>query len=141
MMSITTAIANQIDKIIPNATIYIENQEQKFAEPSFYIYEIMSDSKDELMRQEMRKHLYCVMWFPDSSLDEPGVKEQCENMRTTLLDELSFLDDLSIKLMDREAKIEQEALNFTFKLRYKVRKKDLTPKLDFLDQRGGLKDG
>lgn len=141
MMSITTAIANQIDKIIPNATIYIENQEQKFAEPSFYIYEIMSDSKDELMRQEMRKHLYCVMWFPDSSLDEPGVKEQCENMRTRLLDELSFLDDLSIKLMDREAKIEQEALNFTFKLRYKVRKKDLTPKLDFLDQRGGLKDG
>lgn len=141
MMSITTAIANQIDKIIPNATIYIENQGQKFAEPSFYIYEIMSDSKDELMRQEMRKHLYCVMWFPDSSLDEPGVKEQCENMRTTLLDELSFLDDLSIKLMDREAKIEQEALNFTFKLRYKVRKEDLTPKLDFLDQRGGLKDG
>ena len=141
MMSITTAIANQIDKIIPNATICIENQGQKFAEPSFYIYEIMSDSKDELMRQEMRKHLYCVMWFPDSSLDEPGVKEQCENMRTTLLDELSFLDDLSIKLMDREAKIEQEALNFTFKLRYKVRKEDLTPKLDFLDQRGGLKDG
>lgn len=140
MMSITTAIANQIDRIIPNATIYIENQGQKFAEPSFYIYEIMSDSKDELMRQEMRKHLYCVMWFPDSSLDEPGVKEQCENMRTRLLDELSFLDDLSIKLTDREAKIEQEALNFTFKLRYKVRKKDLTPKLDFLDQRGGLKD-
>lgn len=139
MMDITNAIANELTKIVPDATIVREKVEQGFEEPSFYIYEINADAKDELMHQEMRKHLYCVMWFPDSKQDDPGVKEQCEMMRNKLLDGLSFLSDLSIKLLDREAKIEQDALNFTFKLRYKVRKEDTTPKLESLEQTGGLK--
>lgn len=139
MIDVTLAIANELSRIVPDAVIYRENQEQGFEEPSFYIYEIMADSKGELMAYESRKHLYCVMWFPDRSVDDPGVKEQCEKMRSKLLDEFRRLDDLSVGLLDREARIESQALHFTFALRYRVAPVDDTPKLETFEQRGGLK--
>ncbi|WP_213334278.1 phage tail terminator family protein [Enterococcus casseliflavus] len=139
MIDVTLAIANELSRIVPDAVIYRENQEQGFEEPSFYIYEIMADSKGELMAYESRKHLYCVMWFPDRSVDDPGAKEQCEKMRSKLLDEFRRLDDLSIGLLDREARIESQALHFTFALRYRVAPVDDTPKLETFEQRGGLK--
>lgn len=139
MIDVTLAIANELSRIVPDAVIYRENQEQGFEEPSFYIYEIMADSKGELMAYESRKHLYCVMWFPDRSVDDPGVKEQCEKMRSKLLDEFRRLDDLSVGLLHREARIESQALHFTFALRYRVAPVDDTPKLETFEQRGGLK--
>lgn len=139
MIDVTLAIANELSSIVPDAVIYRENQEQGFEEPSFYIYEIMADSKGELMAYESRKHLYCVMWFPDRSLDDPGIKEQCEKMRSKLLDEFRRLDDLSVGLLDREARIESQALHFTFALRYRVAPVDDTPKLETFEHRGGLK--
>lgn len=138
MIDVTLAIANELSRIIPDAVIYRENQEQGFQEPSFYIYEIMADSKGELMSYENRKHLYCVMWFPDTTTDDPGVKEQCEKMRSKLLDEFR-LDDLSVGLLDRESRIESQALHFTFALRYRVAPVDDTPKIETFEQRGGLK--
>lgn len=139
MIDVTLAIANELSRIVPDAVIYRENQEQGFEEPSFYIYEIMADSKGELMAYESRKHLYCVMYFPDRSLDDPGVKEQCEKMRSKLLDEFRRLDDLSVGLLDRESRIESQALHFTFALRYRVAPVDDTPKIETFEQRGGLK--
>lgn len=139
-MDITLAVANQLGGGFPGAIIYRENQEQGFAEPSFYIYEIMAGGKDELMGQEMRQHLYCVMWFPDSNVADPGIKEQCEMQRGVLLNEFNFLDDLSLKLLDREIKIEQGAVNLTFKVRYKVRKETRLPTLERLTQQGGVKN-
>ncbi|WEL48782.1 hypothetical protein P0G38_06900 [Enterococcus casseliflavus] len=139
MIDVTLAIANELSRIVPDAVIYRENQEQGFEEPSFYIYEIMADSKGELMAYESRKHLYCVMWFPDRSVDDPGVKEQCEKMRIKLLDEFRRLDDLSVGLLDREARIESQALHFTFTLRYRVAPVDDTPKIEAFEQRGGVK--
>lgn len=141
MMSITLAIANQIDRIVPNATIYIEKIEQMFEEPSFYVYEINTTSKDEIMDQQTRKHMYCVTFFPDSKNETIGIKEQCENMRNKLLDEFLFLDDLSIKLLDREAKTGQEELVFTFVVKYRVRKVETVSKIQTLEQTGGLKRG
>nr|DAZ18257.1 MAG TPA: tail completion protein [Caudoviricetes sp.] len=139
MIDVTLAIANELSRIVPDAVIYRENQEQGFEEPSFYIYEIMADSKGELMAYESRKHLYCVMYFPDRSVDDSGVKEQCEKMRSKLLDEFRCLDDLSVGLLNREARIESQALHFTFALRYRVAPVDDTPKLETFEQRGGLK--
>lgn len=139
MIDVTLAIANELSRIVPDAVIYRENQEQGFQEPSFYIYEIMADSKGELMSYENRKHLYCVMWFPDTTTDDPGVKEQCEKMRSKLLDEFRRLDDLSVGLLDRESRIESQALHFTFALRYRVAPVDDTPKIETFEQRGGLK--
>lgn len=141
MIDVTLAIANELSKIVPDAVIYRENQEQGFQEPSFYIYEIMADSKGELMSYENRKHLYCVMWFPDTTTDDPGVKEQCEKMRSKLLDEFNRLDGLSVGLLNREAKIESGTLNFTFKIRYRVAFDNETSKIDSFEQKGGLKSG
>ncbi|WP_270786774.1 phage tail terminator family protein [Enterococcus lactis] len=140
-MDVTLAIANQLAKIFPDSTIYREQQEQGFKEPSFYIYEISAGSSGELMSYESRKHLYFVMWFPDSNQDDPGKKEQCEKMREKLLDEFQRLDELSIGLLDKEAKIIEDALQFTFKLKYRVVPQDSTPKISGLEQQGGLKRG
>jgi hypothetical protein len=141
MIDVTLAIANQLERVFPDAVIYRENQEQGFQEPSFYIYEIMANSKGELMSYENRKHLYCVMWFPDTTADDPGAKEQCETMRSKLLDEFRRLDDLSVGLLDREVRIESQAVHFTFKIRYRMAPIDETPKLDIFEQRGGVKRG
>ena len=141
MIDVTLAIANELSRIVPDAVIYRENQEQGFQEPSFYIYEIMADSKRELMSYENRKHLYCVMWFPDTKTDDPGVKEQCEKMRGKLLDEFNRLDDLSVGLLNREAKIESGTLNFTFKIIYRVALESEITKINSFEQKGGLKSG
>ncbi|WP_071131364.1 phage tail terminator family protein [Enterococcus timonensis] len=140
-MDITLAIANQLAVIMPDATIYREQQEQSFDEPSFYIYEISASSKGELMSYEARKHLYCVMWFPDSKQDDPGIKEQCENMRSKLLDEFQRLDEVSLTPFEKEAKIVDGALQFIFKLRYRVGLENKATKIESLEQQGGLKRG
>lgn len=140
-MDVTLAIANQLAEIVPDATIYREQQEQSFGEPSFYIYEISASSKGELMSYEARKHLYCVMWFPDSKQDDPGIKEQCENMRSKLLDEFQRLDVLSLAPLEKEAKIVDGALQFIFKLRYRVGLENKATKIESLEQQGGLKRG
>ena len=93
------------------------------------------------MDQQIRKHMYCVTFFPDSKNETIGIKEQCENMRNKLLDEFLFLDDLSIKLLDREAKTGQEELVFTFVVKYRVRKVEAVSKIQTLEQTGGLKRG
>lgn len=138
-MDVTLAIADQLAKIDPEATIIRENPEQGVEEPYFYVYEISANSKGELMSYEARKHLYCVMWFPDSKLDDPGIKEQCEIMRSRLLDEFQRLDSLSLALLDKEAKINDDALQFTFKLSYRVCPEDDGTKLQNLEENGGLK--
>ena len=106
MIDVTLAIANELSRIVPDAVIYRENQEQGFQEPSFYIYEIMADSKGELMSYENRKHLYCVMWFPDTTTDDPGVKEQCEKMRSKLLDEFKLKSNLVRSILHLKSDIE-----------------------------------
>ncbi|EJC6460070.1 hypothetical protein QLI93_001605 [Listeria monocytogenes] len=141
MMDITLAIADKLASIVPSATIYREHQEQAFDEPSFYVYEIMADSKANLMDYQTRKHLYCVMWFPDSKKDNMGIREQCEIMRSKLLDEFDMIDSLSLKLLDKEAKIESDALHFTFKLRYRVQKEQPRNEMKQLSQNGGIKHG
>ncbi|WP_368251393.1 DUF6838 family protein [Enterococcus sp. 2201sp1_2201st1_B8_2201SCRN_220225] len=140
-MDITAAIANQLLKIEPEATIYREQQEQSFVEPSFYVYEITATGVGEVNSYEMRKHTFCVMWIPDSRLDNPGPREQCEIMREKLLDEFQRLDNLSIGVFGKEAKTVDGALQFTFRMRYRVTPEDETPKLESLKQNGGLKNG
>ena len=140
-MDITAAIANQLLKIEPEATIYREQQEQSFVEPSFYVYEITATGDGEVSSYEMRKYTFCVMWFPDSRLDDPGPREQCEIMREKLLDEFQRLDELSIGVFGKEAKTVDGALQFTFRMRYRVTPEDETPKLESLKQNGGLKNG
>lgn len=140
-MDITAAIANQLLKIEPEATIYREQQEQSFVEPSFYVYEITATGDGEISNFEMRKHTFCVMWFPDSRSEDPGPREQCEIMREKLLDEFQRLDDLSIGVFGKEAKTVDGALQFTFRIRYRAVPNDETPKLESLKQNGGLKNG
>ena len=62
-------------------------------------------------------------------------------MRSKLLDEFNRLHDLSVGLLNREAKIESGTLNFTFKIRYRVAFDNEISKIDSFEQKGGLKSG
>lgn len=138
-MDLTLAIAKQLAKIVPNATIYRENREQGFTEPSFYIYEINAKSRANLMDFQMRGHTFCVTWFPNTEDSDIGPRQQCEDMREKLLDGFDFLDDLSFQVLDKEAEISQEALILTFRLRYRVVKEKEGVLLENLTTKGDVK--
>lgn len=141
MIEITSAIVNELKRIMPDATIYREYPEQGINGPAFFIYEEKSESQKELMAYESRRHDYCVMWFPDRKSTISGTHEQCEQMRSQLLDKFQRLTDLALGLFNKETKIEEGALRFTFALRYRVVPADETPKLTTFEQQGGVKSG
>lgn len=140
MIDITLAIVNELKIIRPHATIYREYQEQGFAEASFYVYEVMSESQQELMAYEYRKHHYCVSWFPKKD-PTTGIHEQCEQMRSKLFDEFQRLTDLSLGIFNREIKVEEGILRMTFDIRYRMAPVENTPKLTKFEQQGGVKHG
>lgn len=116
-MDIIKGIGKQLAKILVKPTIYRENQPQSFQEPSFYVYEISTLIKDEIANYELRTHRFCVVYFPDSKKD---VNKQLDAMRDTLLDNFLVIDDVNLKLYERKCEINDGALNFTFKVRYRI---------------------
>ncbi|EOX2706471.1 hypothetical protein ACPE2B_002653 [Enterococcus faecalis] len=62
-------------------------------------------------------------------------------MRQKLLDEFSFIDGLQVKVLNKEAKINENTLNLTFKIRYRVTKPQENNQLKELQTNGGLKNG
>lgn len=141
MTDITLAIANQLERIFPDVTIYRENVKQGFKEPCFFVHEISSTSAKELGSHQMRKNLYAVMYFPDSKNDDAGVREQAEIVREKLLDQFDFIEDLKLRVLDRESQFLDDALQLTFKLQYRVTKQDTTGKMKDLTIKGGIVDG
>jgi len=141
VIDITSAIVNELKQIMPDAIIYRENPEQAIDGPAFFIYEVKSESQKELMAYESRRHDYCVMWFPDRKSTMSGIQEQCEQMRSQLLDKFQRLTDLALGLFNKETKIEEGTLHFTFALRYRVVPADETPKLTTFEHQGGVKGG
>nr|DAP21901.1 MAG TPA: tail completion protein [Caudoviricetes sp.] len=137
-MDIIKGIGKQLAKILDKPTIYRENQPQGFKEPSFYVYEISTLSKDEITNYEMRTHRFCVVYFPDSKKD---VNKQLDTMRDTLLDNFLVIDDVNLKLYERKCEPIDGTLNFTFKVRYRGKYEQTDTPMNALSQKGGLLNG
>lgn len=119
-MDIIQAIANKIAQFVPDATIYRESIEQGFEAPSFYIHSINGTSKDELMEYQMRRESFCIMYFPDTNNEDVGVREQCMMMERQLYDNMDYLPDYNLKIKGKDSQIVEEALQFKFKVSYRV---------------------
>lgn len=119
-MDIIQAIANKIAQFVPDATIYRESIEQGFEAPSFYIHSINGTSKDELMKYQMRRESFCIMYFPDANNEDVGVREQCMMMERQLYNNMDYLPDFNLKIKDKDSQIIEEALQFKFKVSYRV---------------------
>ncbi|MDN6030169.1 MAG: hypothetical protein L0I48_05380 [Lactococcus plantarum] len=137
-MDIITGIGKQLSKIIPGINIYRENQPQGFKEPSFYVYEISTQSKDELTNYEMRMHRFCAVYFPKT---DKNVNKQLATMRNTLLDNFLVIDDVNLKLYERKCEPIDGALNFTFKVRYRGQYVQESTPMNVLEQKGEIVNG
>lgn len=137
-MDIIKGIGKQLAKIVSGAVIYRENQPQGFKEPSFYVYEISTLSKDEISDYEMRTHRFCVVYFPKIDKD---INKQLDTMRDTLLDNFLVIDDVNLKLYERKCEPIDGALNFTFKVRYRGKYEQPNTPMNALSQKGGLLNG
>ena len=113
-MDITLEIADKISKIDKNATIYVENQEQGFNEPSYFIQRLPTKNKKQLSGRSMRNYNYAIMYFPEN-----GSRRSCEVVEEMLLEKMTKIDSIS-HLYDVESKIIDNALQFLFTLKLRV---------------------
>lgn len=120
-MDLIKEIAKELKKLFPGTHIYRESIKQSFKTPSFYVYEVNATSSYELADYQKRTRNYCVMFFPDSTKDLK-LKQQCADVEAVLLDEFDFLNDVKLKIKDREFKMIDDDLQLLFKLEYRVAK-------------------
>lgn len=136
-MDIMTAIGKALKVAIPDIKkIYREKTEQGFVGHSFYVYPIMERATAEIGNYEMRRLSYCVVYFPDES--KRDINRQLDEMRARLLDNVTYLPEVNLRLLDREAEPVDGALNFTFSVRYRgIYEQERIP-MTSLTQKGGV---
>lgn len=136
-MDIMTAIGKALKMAIPDIKkIYREKTEQGFISHSFYVYPIMERATAEIGSYEMRRLSYCVVYFPDES--KRNINQQLDEMRARLLDNVTHLPGVNLRLLDREAEPVDGALNFTFSVRYRgLYEQEYNP-MTSLTQKGGV---
>ncbi|MCI1922632.1 MAG: hypothetical protein LKJ43_02960 [Lentilactobacillus buchneri] len=134
--TIIQRIADQLNKLIPDSTIYINQVEGGFQEPSFYIHPITSNSKPELFKRQKRSYYYQVVYFPDP---QQPITEQIEAMQDLLLDNFQVLDGFAV-IRNREFELVDNTLSFTFMVNLRTYPEDHTLKQQTMNYRGGIKN-
>ena len=136
-MDIMTAIGNALKVAIPDIKrIYREKTEQGFVGHSFYVYPITERATAEIGDYEMRRLSYCVVYFPDES--KRNINQQLDEMRARLLDNVTHLPEVNLRLLDREVEPVDGALNFTFSVRYRGLYEQERNPMTSLTQKGGV---
>lgn len=139
-MDLTLSIINELARIFPDGTFYREKMEQGFSEPSFYVYPITTSQDPLLTTHNRTKRLYCITWFPDTSLDT--TMEQLETMSDRLMNEFKFLHDDKLHILSKDLKVQDGVIVMTFGIRYVVREvPDESTKMQDLTEKGELKNG
>lgn len=119
LQDITSLISDVLAAIYPRPTIYRENISQGFSEPCFVITQLKLKGNDELKGRQMRHLSYSIKFFPDSKSVNPGAKEQCEAVLSTLMAAFKRVPGIS-RLYDKEGDIVDEVVVFTFDLIYRI---------------------
>ena len=139
-MDLTLSIINELASLFPDNTFYQEQMEQGFSEPCFYVYPISASQDPLLTTRNYRKRLYCVTWFPDTSLD--STMEQLETMSDRLMNEFKFLHDDKLHILSKDLKVQDGVIVMTFGIRYVIKEvPDESTKMQDLTEKGALKNG
>lgn len=134
-MDIVNRIANELNKLIPDATIYREQQAGGFQEPSFFIHRITTTSKPELFQRQNRNYYYQVVYFPETT----NPKADMEHMEEFLLDNFKVLDEFAT-IRNRDFEEVDGALSMSFNINLRAYPEDHTPKQQTMDYKGGIKN-
>lgn len=136
-MNIMDSIGYKLAELFPNIEITSENTEQGFVTPSFYVYEVRRSSQDEIANYEFRNHFFCIVYFAR----EDSVNAYNQVVANRLQDDFSALDDLKLRLLDKEINYPDGVLNFTFKLKYRGKYVQDFDEMKNLETNGGLVNG
>lgn len=135
MMDIVNRIATQLNKLIPDVTIYWEQQAGGFQEPSFFIHRINTTSKPEFFQRQMRSYYYQIVYFPETN----NPKTDMERMEEFLLDNFKVLDEFAT-IRNREFEEVDGALSMSFNINLRAYPEDHTAKQQAMTYRGGIKN-
>jgi len=136
-MNIMDSIGYKLAELFPDIEITSENTEQGFVTPSFYVYEVRRSSQDEIANYEFRNHFFCIVYFAR----EDSVNADNQVVANRLQDDFSTLDDLKLRLLDKEINYPDGVLNFTFKLKYRGKYVQDFDEMKNLETNGGLVNG
>lgn len=134
-MTIIERIAEELARILPDTTIYTENQTNGFEEPCFFISRAGNTSiKPELFDYEIRNIPYQVIYFAETT-------DQLYEMESLLMDNFSVLLDFAY-LRNREFHVDtnEHTLTCEFDLILRMYKPDHSPKQRSLEINANTKE-
>lgn len=134
-MDIVNRIADQLNELIPDATIYREQQAGGFKEPSFFIHRITTTVKPELFQRQNRSYYYQIVYFPETA----NPKADMERMEEFLLDNFKVLDNFAT-IRNRDFEEVDGALSMSFNITIRAYPEDHTAKQQSMTYRGGIKN-
>ncbi|MEY8370125.1 DUF6838 family protein [Aerococcaceae bacterium 50-4] len=140
-MNLITAIVDELATLFPDGVFYIENQEQGFAEPSFYVYPVSGGSEPRLMDRQYNKQMFAVTYFPDPNSTEKGIMEQCAEVADKLLMDFRFIHSQDLHVLNKDIQVQDGVVVLNFFLKYNIKpSEDKDEKIGSVEVIGGLKD-
>ena len=110
-------IGLQLKKQFHDIKIYREQKAQGFEAPAFFVHEVFTDHKDELMDYQFVTKRFAIMYFPQSEMES---KEECEKIGNELVTSFTFLESCKCKVMNRTYEIVDNTTQFLFNVRYRI---------------------
>ena len=101
-MTIIERIADEIARLFPDATIYMENQSDGFNEPSFFIEKINTSSASELFDRQYRKYAYQVIYFPNPENPKMDMERMEDYLLSGLLELRNYAPLRNKKLIQQK---------------------------------------
>lgn len=111
MIDVASEIGKNLQNIFTDLKIYRNNIEGGFEEPSFFLHKIQSDSAPLTFGNQYRTYYYQLVYFPNPS----NIAADIDRVEALLLDNFTELEDFA-QLADRQSKINDQTLNFTFEV-------------------------
>lgn len=108
-MNIIDRIGEVLQALFPDITVYREDVESGFIEPSFFVSSIGTRVKPELFTRQKRTYSYQLVYFPKTDMP----KADMERMQDLLLGNFLVLP-LFATIRNREFQVVDGALTLTF---------------------------
>ena len=140
-MNLITAIVDELATLFQDGIFYIENQEQGFEQPSFYVYPVNNATEARLMGRQYNKQMFAVTYFPGPDSTEKGVMEQCTEVADKLMNDFRFIQSEGLHVLNKDIQLQNNVVVMNFYLKYNIKSTDEQDEtIGSMEVRGGLKD-
>lgn len=136
MIDVAKEIGKNLKRLFPNLKLYRNNVEGGFEEPSFLLQKIQSTSAPLTFGNQNRTYYYQLVYFPNPS----NIAADIDQVEATLLDYFTELEGFA-QLVDRQSKINDQTLNFTFEVNIFAKVGREETKQAKMEYQGGINNG